>query len=64
MTRERPANPHDLRPAVPKGSICCACQHRHRDCSDLDFERMPVLHVRDGIRFVRCTEFAGSQRDG
>jgi hypothetical protein len=44
-------------PAVPKGSLCVACVRRHRDCSDLNFDTMPSLVTRDGVRFVRCTYF-------
>lgn len=43
---------------VPKGSMCMLCEHRHEDCSDLDFESMrPLVELSDGTVIVRCDSF-------
>jgi len=40
----------------PKGGMCASCTKRDNDCSDLDFENMPVIGVSDSDIIVRCTE--------
>jgi len=41
----------------PKGSMCAACKHKHRDCSKLPFAEMPVMLKYDGVKIVKCKEF-------
>lgn len=41
----------------PKGSMCIACAHARRDCSDLEFSTMPVLERYAGMAVVKCREF-------
>lgn len=53
-----------LPPAVPLGAQCTDCVRRHRDCSDLNFDAMPVDHTRDGVRMVRCTVYVPDRRNG
>lgn len=44
-------------PYQPKGSMCAACKHKHRDCSKLPFSEMPVMLKHDGVKIVNCKEF-------
>jgi len=44
----------------PKGGMCSACEHLGKDCSWRDFDAMPVLENRDGVRVVKCTGFSQS----
>ena len=41
----------------PKGGMCCACQHAHRDCSPLPFKAMPPIQRETCTVIVRCTDF-------
>lgn len=41
----------------PKGSMCAACKHKDRDCSKLDFAKMPVMEKYNDKVIVRCLEF-------
>jgi len=45
----------------PKGSMCMNCRKYSKDCSDLNFDRMPVIEIyKKGdceISIVRCSEF-------
>lgn len=41
----------------PKGSMCAACSHRHRNCSSLPFASMSVLAREGRTIIVRCTQF-------
>ena len=41
----------------PKGGMCCACQHAHRDCSTLPFKTMPPIQRDTSTIIVRCTDF-------
>jgi len=45
----------------PKGGMCASCTKRDNDCSDLDFENMPIIGVSDSEIIVRCTEFEREQ---
>jgi hypothetical protein len=41
----------------PKGGMCARCEHKHRDCSKLPFDKMRQ-HERDGDTvIVICSEF-------
>lgn len=43
---------------VPKGGMCMQCEHRHEDCSDIDFRSMrPLAETEDGTVIVRCDFF-------
>lgn len=44
-------------PYQPKGSMCAACENKHKNCSELPFSKMPVMAVHDGVKIVRCTSF-------
>ncbi len=47
----------------PSGSMCCACFHKDRNCSNLAFESMrPMKTDADGVIVVRCDDFTVSQR--
>lgn len=45
----------------PKGSMCCSCSLNKSDCSELTFNKMPVIDkYKDGddiVRIVKCTEY-------
>ena len=41
----------------PKGGMCASCKKRFHDCSDLDFESMPILSIELDEIIVRCTVF-------
>ena len=42
----------------PKGSMCIACVHATRDCSGLDFSKMPIIGLyRKIAHVVACTEY-------
>ena len=41
----------------PKGGMCCACQHAHRDCSALSFKAMPPIQRDASTVIVQCTDF-------
>ena len=46
----------------PSGTMCINCRHVDRDCSHLDFEKMPII-ARDMhksvvvTQVVKCSEF-------
>lgn len=44
----------------PKGRLCATCKHAQRDCSELEFDLMPVLSKQtiDGkpVNIVKCLE--------
>ena len=46
----------------PKGSMCMSCIHTERDCSFLDFSKMPILVSMKDIAIVKCTEFEAKQK--
>lgn len=51
---------HSEKPEVmhqPKGSMCASCVRSNSDCSDLDFDLMPVLNRCQQVVVVRCTEW-------
>ena len=43
----------------PKGRMCANCKYKHRDCSHLPFNEMPVIEDLKsyGIFIVKCTDF-------
>jgi len=42
----------------PKGGMCAVCVNKHKDCSGLKFDEMPMIsREKDGTNIVRCTEF-------
>lgn len=41
----------------PKGGMCGSCASRENDCSELDFEDMPIISIELEEIIVRCTEF-------
>jgi len=41
----------------PKGSMCIACTHSKRDCSTLDFSKMPIMWRENSGMIVRCTDY-------
>jgi hypothetical protein len=41
----------------PKGGMCRGCKKSLDNCSDLDFESMPILSIELDEIIVRCTEF-------
>lgn len=42
----------------PKGSMCTACRHQKKDCSNLPFDKMvPMLKRSDDTVIVYCTHF-------
>ena len=43
----------------PKGRMCSSCQHKHRDCSHLPFNEMPVIekYIQTGVMVVKCVDF-------
>lgn len=41
----------------PKGGMCRACEHWNYDCSNLDFESMPIMEIGLDEIIVKCTEF-------
>lgn len=47
----------DRLPSRPKGSMCCSCVHRYRDCSRLDFASMQTMYREGGVWVVYCNEY-------
>lgn len=41
----------------PKGSMCAACKHKMRNCSQLKFYEMAVILKHEGVKIVKCMEF-------
>lgn len=43
----------------PKGQMCANCKHKHRDCSHLEFDKMPVIEYSalQGIKVVACRQY-------
>lgn len=42
---------------VPKGGMCFTCEKLSANCSNLDFENMPIIRITDnGTRIVKCIE--------
>lgn len=41
----------------PKGSMCMACEHKHRNCSNLDFSKMRVMQQYQSVKIVICSDF-------
>ena len=41
----------------PKGSMCAKCEHKHRDCSKLQFDKMRPHEVSGDVNVVICNEF-------
>jgi hypothetical protein len=41
----------------PKGGMCAACAHAHRNCSDLPFKDMAPIQRDGNTVIVRCTDF-------
>lgn len=49
----------------PKGGMCGGCKHVVRDCSHLDFSKMPKIKVyKDGSATVRCIEYIKREEIG
>ena len=49
---------------IPKGLMCCVCEHAHRKCNHLDFTKMPVIQKhKDGYKEVKCIEFERREED-
>lgn len=43
---------------TPKGSMCMVCAKKHLVCSDLPFNKFPIIEVTlDGIKIVKCVRF-------
>lgn len=54
-------NKVEARSHQPKGGMCQSCKKWKNDCSNLQFETMPVINLAsDGIKIVRCTEYDSS----
>jgi len=41
----------------PKGGMCAVCEHKHDDCTELNFSEMPVHCRLEEIHVVICTNF-------
>lgn len=44
----------------PKSDMCMTCKNALRDCSGLDFKRMPTISrkpAKNGVVVVKCTGF-------
>lgn len=44
----------------PKVGMCANCKNALKDCSGLDFKRMPTISRKpasDGVVIVKCIEF-------
>lgn len=55
-------NKVERRSHQPKGGMCQSCEKWKNDCSDLQFETMPVIKIAsDGVKIVRCTEHERSK---
>ena len=46
-----------LKSFQPKGGMCAGCKSKQKDCSSLDFGRMPVIEVDGPTAIVRCTSY-------
>lgn len=48
----------------PKGGMCATCKHKHRDCSHLKFDKMPVIDYSalQKIKIVACREYERSAK--
>lgn len=44
---------------IPRGFMCCVCEHALRNCSHLDFTKMQVIHTfkEDGVKEVKCSNY-------
>jgi hypothetical protein len=42
----------------PKGSMCTKCEHKHSDCSRLQFDKMRKHEVAGDVTVVICNEFS------
>lgn len=44
---------------IPRGFMCIVCEHKHRKCNHLQFDRMKVIGIfkDDGTKEVKCTDF-------
>jgi len=49
---------HKMKSHRPKGALCMICVHKLKDCSGMEFEKMPVIGKdQDGIVVVNCVEY-------
>lgn len=49
---------HKIKSHRPKGAMCMVCVHKLKDCSTLEFEKMPVIGKdHNSIIVVECVEF-------
>jgi hypothetical protein len=39
----------------PKGGMCMTCQKKSKDCSTLEFAKMPKISSSNDYVIVRCT---------
>ncbi len=41
----------------PKGGMCTGCKHKLRDCSGLDFDKMPAIKRDKDVIIVKCIDY-------
>lgn len=56
----KPNNELPIPSHIPRGFMCCGCEHKHRKCNHLDFTKMRVIGVYkdDGVKEVKCTDYS------